>query len=496
MNLTTDPWIPALCADGHRELFSLQALFAQAHKLRDLAAKPHERVALMRLLLCITQAALDGPADEAEWETCEPLIQTRVRDYLAKYKPAFELFGESSRFLQLNQLSPIEESDDGNASTKLDLSLATGNNSTVFDNSAGEERSLQPSRLAVSLVTFQCFSPGGRIGVAKWSGKETPGKGSSNHGPCTPSSMLHTFMLGDNLRSSIHRNLLTKESVMGVSGPDRWGKPVWEFPVQDSGNRTAVENATLTYLGRLAPLCRAIHLHTGGRSLILANGLDYPVFPIFREATATIIKRKDQLALLPASTARSVWRQLAAISIKRRIGADQTCGPLALSHVSDPAETRLWIGALITDKAKIEDVVESTYWIPAAMLTELGHAAYEHGVAYADEWEGALIQAVKAYAVALKIGTPPYDRARQRFWTHVEQNLTALFAIAANHDLIARLPKTDWGQAVADSASDAYQSCCPRQSPRQIHAYVLGLRKLIYRPKTNADAETVSKAHE
>ena len=68
MNLTTDAWIPALRADGTRALFSLQDLFAEAHTLRDLATKPHERIALMRLLLCITQAALDGPADEDEWQ--------------------------------------------------------------------------------------------------------------------------------------------------------------------------------------------------------------------------------------------------------------------------------------------------------------------------------------------------------------------------------------------------------------------------------------------
>jgi CRISPR system Cascade subunit CasA len=82
MNLTIDPWIPAIRADGRRDLFSLQDLFAQAHELRDLAVKPHERIALMRLLLCIAQAALDGPEDENAWEQCHSLIQPRVRVYL------------------------------------------------------------------------------------------------------------------------------------------------------------------------------------------------------------------------------------------------------------------------------------------------------------------------------------------------------------------------------------------------------------------------------
>lgn len=491
MNLTVEKWIPALRADGRRDLFSLQDLFAHAHELRDLAVKPHERIALMRLLLGITQAALDGPADEGEWETCQPLIQPRVRDYLTKWKSAFELFGDGPRFLQFPNLQPGKESDEGNAATKLDLALATGNNSTLFDNFAGEERALKAARVATGLLSFQCFSPGGRIGVAKWNGKDTPGKGSSNHAPCTPSSMVHTFILGENLLATIHRNLLTKESAMYDYGADRWGKPVWEMPCDHSGDTAAQANATLTYLGRLVPLSRAIRLHEGGRALILANGLDYPIYPSFREATATIIKRKDELAVLPASTARSLWRQLSAISVQRRAGADAACGPLALNHVSDSNDTTLWVGALVTDKAKIEDVVESTYALPPGMFTELGRAAYEHGVAHAEEREGVLIQAVKTYAASLKIGTPPYDRARQQFWTRVEQHLTALFDLARDPDLVADLPNSNrgWGKAVADAARAAYEQSCPRQTPRQIEAYALGLRKLTYRPKANSETK-------
>ena len=494
MNLTTDPWIPALRADGRRDLFSLQDLFAQAHELRDLSAKPHERVALMRLLLCITQAALDGPADEAEWEVCQPLIQPRVRDYLKRSQAAFEMFGDGQRFLQFSDLQPGKESAEGNATTKLDLALATGNNSTLFDNSAGEKRTLHTARIATSLLTFQCFSPGGRIGVAKWNGKETPGRGSSNHAPCTPSSMVHTFILGDHLLAGILRNLLTKETVTDAYGADRWGQPVWELPCEPSGDNAAQANATLTYLGRLVPLSRAIRLHDGGRALILAHGLDYPIFPAFREATATIVKRKAELAVLPASTARSLWRQLAAVSVKRRAGADATGGPLALNHVSDTADTTLWVGALVTDKAKIEDVVESTYSLPPGMFTDLGRAAYERGVAHAEEREGVLIQAVKGYAASLKIGAPPYDRARRHFWTRVEQNLATLFALARDYNLVADLPNSAWGKAVGDAARAAYEQSCPRQTPRQIEAYALGLRKLTYRSKPNL--ETKSEAHE
>src|SRR5207253_3118960 len=103
---------------------------------------------------------------------------------------------------------------------------------------------------------------------------------------------------------------------------------------------------TLTYLGRLVPLSRAILLEDGGLSIILANGIDYPIFPAFREATATVIKRKEELAVLPASTNRSLWRQLAAVSVRRRAGADAPSGPMAFNHVTTAAETTIWVGGL------------------------------------------------------------------------------------------------------------------------------------------------------
>jgi CRISPR system Cascade subunit CasA len=493
MNLTSDPWIPAVGHDGRRELFSLLNLFAQAHTLRDLTVKPHERVALMRLLLCITQSALDGPESEFEWQDCQQLIQPRARDYLEKWRPALELFGDGERFLQVSNLQPGKETDEGNAATKLDLALATGNNSTLFDNFAGEDRKVQNARSCLNLLTFQCFAPGGRIGVAKWNGKETPGKGSSNHAPCTPSSMIHTILLGKTLLETVHQNLLSRESVTDLYGRDRWGRPVWELPLKSAQDKKAVENLTLTYLGRLSPLSRAIRLNEDGLSIILANGLDYPIFPAFREASATIITRKEELAILPASTSRSLWRQLGAISVKRRAGDSSASGPLVLDRLSPSDEPTIWVGALITDKAKIEDVVEAVYSLPSGMFNEFGRVAYEKGIAYAEEREGILIQSVKTYAFTLKVASPAYTRARQEFWTRVEQYLFALFDLARNTELAVDLPNCLWGKTVQAAAFDAYEQSCPRQTPRQIEAYVLGLRKLTFRPKNH---QSTPVAHE
>jgi len=485
MNLTTDAWIPALRADGTRHLFSLQALFAEAHQLRDLAVKPHERIALMRLLLCITQAALDGPADQEEWEECRDDIQPKVRAYLNRWRASFELLGDGPRFLQLANLSAAKEDDEGTPATKLDLSLATGNTSTVFDNAASETRSLQTARAALNLLTFQCFSPGGRIGVACWDGRDTAGKGSSNHAPCTPSSMLHSYLLGATLLETIARNLLSKQIVSDTIA-DGWGKPVWEVPVAKPSDTAAIRNATLSYLGRLLPLSRAIRLHENGSAIILGNGLEYPILPAFRETTATIVLRKDEPAPLPASTGRSIWRQLHSITVKRRAKSDVASGPLAFGLNPITKAVSIWSGAFITDKAKIEDVVEATYSVPPELFDPFGQAAYEAAVAHAETAATNLGKAIGSYSAALKIDSPAYDKGRQDFWTTVEQSLDALFAAAREKTPPEAFTASPWGRAVRDAARAAYERTCPRRTPRQLQAYATGLRLLHAAPAAKA----------
>ncbi len=473
MNLTNDPWIPALRADGRRDLFSLQDLFAQAHELRDLAVKPHERVALMRLLLCITQAALDGPADEGEWETCQPHIQPRVRDYLTKWKSAFELFGDGQRFLQMKpgvvaDANPVMENE---GVTRLNLCLASGeSNATLFDNAASEGREFKPAQAALYLLTYQCYSP-------------LLGRGYKGRSPCADESMLHSLLLGESLMETIRLNLLTLETITDCYAPSGAGRPIWEASLTKKLSNAELKALTQSYFGRLVPLARAIWLDSCTK-MTLANALVYEGMEDsgLREPTATVVVAKDSKVVpLSIRADKAIWRELPAICVKGR-QSDGVSGPLALRNPFPASGITIWSGAMIFPKknAKIEDVVESTYSLPPGMFTELGRAAYERGVAHAEEREGVLIQAVKAYAASLKVVAPAYDRGRQQFWTRVEQHLTALFDLARHPDLIADLPNSEWGKAVAAAARDAYEQSCPRQTPRQIEAYALGLRKLTF----------------
>jgi len=481
MNIATEPWIPIVWHDGRPDLVSLTEAFSQGHDIPDLALRPHERIAVMRLLICIVQAALDGPADYDHWQTCRPRIAPAARDYLKRWHDAFELFGSGRRFLQLDKVkkgtkkSGSEEAE-GNCSSKLDLALATGNNSTLFDNAGGSERDFAPAQLALNLLTFQCFSPGGRIGVALCDGKETPGSGSSNHAPCISGGMLHALLRGKDLVESIHRNLMTKRQAEQFFGENCWGRPAWEHMPRGLADASALQNANRTYLGRLVPLSRAIFLAEDGHSLILANGLDYASYPEWREPTATVVTRKvkDQpvRVVLPASIERAAWRELHALAVKS-VSQRTNGGPAALQNVTEEEAFDLWVGGLVASKAKLVDTTESVFHIPAAMITEPSQQAYEQGVRLAESTGSRLAQAVAAFHRELGDNLDrPELRARRwqilskattQFWTDVEHDLSDLLEVAAAPDRVGLEPawhKTVWGKSVRRAARGAYEYAC------------------------------------
>jgi CRISPR system Cascade subunit CasA len=291
--------------------------------------------------------------------------------------------------------------------------------------------------------------------------------------------MLHTFVIGSTLLETLFRNLLNKE-VIAENVVKGWGRPIWELPIHTAADSSPIENATLTYLGRLTPYSRAVRLNELGETIVLGNGLEYPIFPAYREATASIIERKEGLGLLPASTQRSIWRQLHAITVSRKARTNQAAGPLALIHSNADGDTAVWVGALITSgNGKIEDTVEAFYRLPSELFEPFGRAAYELGVEHSETIERALKEATRSYAKTLKMLPAAFDGTRQHFWTRVEQSLGDLFTVARELTPPEQLAASPWGRAVHEAAIDAYERSCPRRTPRQIQAYALGLRHLF-----------------
>jgi CRISPR system Cascade subunit CasA len=165
MNLTTEAWIPAVWRDGRPATVTLREAFQRGDELQDLAVRPHERVALMRLLICVAQAALDGPADHDEWKSCKPRIAPAVVDYLKRWHHTFELLGSGQRFLQATNLKkPTNGSradDEGNSTSKTRSRIGNGEQHHAVRQRGRLGAGLLPRRSRLDAADFPVFLPRG-----------------------------------------------------------------------------------------------------------------------------------------------------------------------------------------------------------------------------------------------------------------------------------------------------------------------------------------------
>lgn len=519
MNVAFDPWIPIVTTAGERKLVSLCTVLTEGEKLADLAVRPHERVALMRLFLCVSHAALNGPKDYDNWCAVPKQLPEAAKKYLATWKDSFELFHETKPWLQVAALSKnaegkvsLDDIDDWTPVSKLDFAYATGNNTTLFDHSGmSDNRSLALTETLLSMLTFQCFSPGGLISQVYWCGKQT-GK-SSKDGPCVSKSMIHAFLRDDNLLGTIHLNLPSYEDIRFYYGDRDSGKPVWEILPTSFADSVNIENATTTYVGRLVPMTRFIRIHPLGERMLFGDGLVYPSFSegFSPEPTATVVirkkKEKEERALLSFRPAKALWRELAAVITKRK--SEELGGPLSLRAIQDGDDCDLIVAALAHNKATIVDTIESVFHIPAQLHSPDGTVTYETEVKKADALASRLGWAVETYRGEvdhgwegkLKSAGPAKGELKARlhalatshYWTTVEKNLQLLMAHIEAIGTDAVIPTREaWRKMLFKTAIDAYRIACGQETPRQIRAFAKGWSKLITmkdEPKSNATKE-------
>lgn len=480
MNLTCDAWVPVVFADGEARLVSLAEAFGHGEEILDLIATPPQRIALTRLLVCITQAALGGPENEAGWRSCRECIVPAALAYLDRWKDRFELFGHHA-FLQVANLE-----ETGNATLdKLDFGLAAGNNAVLFDHGATPDGRWQSAAWsALMLLTYQCFSPGGRIGVTTWKGTATTG--SSEHAPSLEGSMLHTIIRGASLLDTVCMNLLTKDMVeSGATGG--WGRPAWEEMPQGPDDRR-IAALTTCYLGRLVPISRGIRLNDGHRDVTLVNGCSYPKLP-HREPAATVVRRvkDEQLAYLGINLSKHPWRDLGSILASSRSLTEG--GPWVLGHlVHGEGRVDLWTGGLAANKGKVLDVAEWTFHLPLSLVGEAALRKFQRGVKLADDASSRLWAAIAAYFEDLAVSEfrrndQQSRRHRQRvvakagayYWRTLDATYAALIE-AANEPAMDL--GGEWYTLIRSAMEHAYEVSCPHGNARQIRAFAKGKQKL------------------
>lgn len=485
MNLVHDPWIPALLHTGETDEVSLQDAFKLGGLIRDMLVTPPQRIAVMRLFACIAHAALDGPKTEAEWRKCRPKLATKVAEYLDRFLPAFELYGERA-FLQVPNLENTRNA----VTDKLVFEMSSGNNSTIFDHGAEPGgRYLSDARRALALVTYQCISPGGRIGVANWGGKPTIGSGNSTHAPGLDGGPIYLVIRSSNLLDTIYANLLSKELLEKLPN-FKWGRPVWE-KMPEGTDDPINEEIVSSYLSRLVPLSRAIKMEPDRNEITMANGLDYVKFPEVREPGATVVVKKDgKQSYLRINLSKHTWRQLGSILAMSQIEGRA----LVLSRLQAGSNGNcdkvidLWTGGLATNKSKLVDTAEWSLRLPRSLFGGSMLHKYEKGVELANKASNALAGAVITYLGELSVAEDRNMIAKTTdwFWSRLDGQHQVLLRAAASPELGLN---DEWFGIVRKEMEEAYRRTCFHETPRQIQAYASGKRRLRLK-KAEEGAET------
>jgi len=495
-NLIDSPWIPVRWMAAHGSetppMVSLNDAFTRSADIADLDCAPHERIALTRLLVCITHAALGAPEDDESWGSFGDNLAEAVSAYLkrADIYPHFNLLGEGPRFLQENvsskkALVPL---------SKMVFNLATGNNATLLDHAGSNlSRAFNHAQVALALLTFQNFYP-------------LFGTGFKGRGPCSDANAIHCIIYGVNLLQTLCLNLLDHESIRDFSSADT-GRPIWEC-----ADKTTLEESTKTYLGRLVPRHRSLKLRDQLDGFYHQNvNLEYSKWEPSREpSTSVILNKKGERKLLSARLKRAIWRDLhvlTAIHSKDSVGAP----PVLRSHTQELNEgsAKVWAGALITDlKAKIHDTIESSFTVPRELFNDDGRRIYAAGIEYAETISQKLDFSVKVYWMEItdpdpKKPAPAKSTALASFWHQLDQSHGVLIQLASKPEERIGKPaigtecaEDAWTKLVRTSARNAFDAVCPRSTPRQIQAYANGIKPLLRAPypKSKETKSTSKKA--
>jgi CRISPR system Cascade subunit CasA len=245
--------------------------------------------------------------------------------------------------------------------------------------------------------------------------------------------------------------------------------------------------------------------------MTLANGLEYPAYPEWREASATIVTRslmkQPTRVALTASLGKDTWRELHALTV---ISVDKNTngGPVALQNLTNDSEFDLWVGGLVAaGNGKLLDSAESVFHVPAAMLGKTCQKVYEAGVRLAEARAFLVKRAASVYHKELgdNLDRPEMKNRRQQiqsnaaaqFWTDIESAVPRLLEAAAAPESLgvkADWYKTAWGQSVWRAGRRAFERACPHETPRQIRAYALGLKTFFAAPAKHAEVETEKEA--
>lgn len=488
-NLVDEPWIP-VADTGY---VSLQQIFSDA-SYRSLGGNPVQKIALMKLLLAIAQAAAT-PKDTAQWKTLGWKEMAKAcQNYLKQWHDRFYLYGEQP-FLQMPAIKAAACQSYGAVIPEV----ATGNTTVLSQIQKGQP--LTDAQKALLLLTLMGFAMGGKktdnsvILTPGYRGKQND-KGKPSSGKSGPAlghiGLLHSMLQGNFLMESLWLNLLTHDDLARCNQfRDGVGQPPWEN-MPEGENCTTAQSLRQSLCGRLVPMARFCLLT--GEGLHYSEGIAHDGhLQGKRDPTVSVDDSGKSPKALWVNTEKKPWRELT--SLLAFMDTQKSQGYQCLQLKAGLDRTRdvvdqfaVWAGGLRVSSNAGEqyatgsdDFVESTVWLQSKYLGSLWFAQLQHEMAELDKLAKSLYGKVMAYLKEQKVadGAPIAAHATHLFWQLAERQFQQLVDHCGS-DEASRQERQQLRRIFAAYLLQAYDRYCPQDTARQLDAWAES------RPSTHA----------
>jgi CRISPR system Cascade subunit CasA len=480
-NLVDEKWIPV----ANHGLASLSDIFSQKH-FTSLGGNPIQKIALIKLLLAIAQAAYT-PKDDDDWKRLGAKgMAAKALAYLEEKKDFFWLYGEKP-FLQMPAINTAVKQSFGAVSA----SVATGNTTVLFQSQVEQEKT--DAEKALLIIELGNFALGGKktdntvVLTSGYTGKNND-KGKPGTGKPGPSlgflGFLHSFLAGSTIPESLWLNLLTKEQI--ISTPhltNGIGVVPWEEMPRGEDCAKARELKT-TYVGRLVPLSRFALLADDG--LHYSEGIFYPGYAqgAFDLSIGVDFSAAKARALW-VDTEKRPWRQLTSLLafLANEKKGSYDCYQL---HFGLPRarsvldKVGIWSGGLrVRNNAgeqyasQTDDFVESEFFLETSWLGEEWFLRLKAEMTIIEELAKNVYGCTMGYfKQQLTEGKDQAAQSTNLFWQLSEHHFQSLINSCGNKTSEAMRP------LFAKGAIKAYDTYCPKDTARQLDAWAVSRPRL------------------
>lgn len=486
-NLIDEKWIPV----AGNDLVSLERIFSNSG-LQSLGGNPRQKIAILKLLLAIAQAAAT-PATVEEWAAMGPdAMAEACLSYLQKWHDKFYLYGENP-FLQM----PI-----GNAQAEspgsLQPEIAMGNNPRLTHIQC--ERKLTDAARALILVTEMSMCLGGKRGDKSCVLAKNYTKKSAPGGPGTGfMGILHNFVTGSSLRETIWLNLLTHDVIRQMTFlPAGLGTPPWE-KMPETENCPVAENLINSLQGRLVPLARfclwdkdLVRFTEGIRHKDRKDGVWDP--------TAAVKSSGAEHKILWADPEKRPWRSLTSLLAFLGHQKGYSCIQLEtaiprLQHTKIK-DFSIWSGGLKVSSnsgqqfiSGSDDMVESEILLNRDVIDNAAwFATFSVQMLWLEEMSKILYACVKNYyAENGEQDSGAAKKATGVFWEKAELLFADLLDACADEDRLPELKKR-----FVSLLEEIYDGFCGQDSPRQLAAWARCRPKISLEANRNRQTPLVN----